>query len=209
MLRRSVVILVALMLVGIGVWIYFDRDNLARLTLFQDTPRSSTIAGITIGGPFTLSNQRGETVTEKSFDGQWRLMFFGFTHCPDVCPTKLTSLGTVMTKLGPQSAKIVPIFVRVDPERDTVPVMKDYVAAFDDRLVGLTGTPEQIQAMIGAFRIYAQKAFPKDQRDSKEYNVDHSAFTYLMGPHNEFLDVLAYDLTPQQMVERIQPYLAR
>jgi protein SCO1/2 len=206
-LRYAILVLAALMLVGIGIWAFVHRDRLERLSSQGENQPSKAIAGVTIGGPFTLTNHRGETVTEKSFDGRWRLVFFGFIHCPDICPTKLTNLGMVMELLGDQAAKIVPIFVTVDPERDTVAVMKDYVAAFDSRLVGLTGSPAQIDAMVKSFRVYAQKVPLKDKPESRDYTVDHSAYTYIFGPNNEFIDVMAYDLTPEKMAERIRSNL--
>lgn len=212
-IQKSIVVLLCVILAGIALWAGFNRDKLSGLAVFARQELESTtpaVTGVSIGGPFQLVDQDGQNVTDQSYKGKIRLMFFGFTHCPDVCPTKLTSLQQVMDKLGPYTAHIVPIFISVDPERDTVPVMKSYVHAFSDQLVGLTGTQEQVLSVIKSYRVYAQKTSPDTAHelapDSKDYTVDHSAFTYIMGPDNEFLDVMSYELTPDDMFARIKPF---
>jgi cytochrome oxidase Cu insertion factor (SCO1/SenC/PrrC family) len=159
-----------------------------------------------IGGPFTLINQDGETVTQATFDGQYRLMFFGFTHCPDFCPTKLYHISQMLDRLpAEQVAKIAPIFVTIDPARDTAPILKDYLTGFDPRFTGLTGSAEQVAAAAKAFRVYFQKV-PGD--DPEFYNVDHSTFTYVMGPDNSFIDVITYDTPIEVMVEKVGSYVS-
>lgn len=137
------------------------------------------VAGASIGGPFTLVDQNGRTVTEKDFPG-WLLIYFGFTYCPAVCPTELQKMATVMKKLGPdKAAKIRPLFISIDPERDTPEALKGYVAMFDPRLEGLTGTVEQIEAVKREWRVYAAKV---QDPGASDYTMDHSSFTYLMSP---------------------------
>lgn len=193
------------MLAGIIVWAWFNRDQLTGLAAFRDGAKSNTvnIGAAVIGGPFTLVNQDGVTVTDRDFAGKYRLMFFGFTHCPDVCPTKLTALTEVVTLLGDKAHLVVPIFVTLDPERDTPDVLKGYVRAFSDTLVGLTGTADQIQAVVKNYRIYAQKT-----SSDTGYSIDHSAFSYLMGPKNEFIDVMPYDTSPEDMAAKVNQHLA-
>ena len=111
-----------------------------------------------IGGPFTLVNHSGETVTDTDFHGRFLLVFFGYTYCPDICPTTLTTITEALDRLGPDGDKVTPVFVSVDPERDRPEYLKEYLAYFHPRLVGLRGTPEQVAAAAGAYRVYYAKA---------------------------------------------------
>lgn len=141
------------------------------------------IAGVQIGGPFALVDHNGQDVTEKNYKGKYKLIFFGFTFCPVICPTELQKITSVMNTLDEQTAsKIQPIFITVDPERDTPEVMKEYVHLYDQRIVGLTGTRPQIDIVINDYKIYAQKVEDPDYND---YMMDHSANIYLMSPDNE------------------------
>lgn len=141
-----------------------------------------------IGGPFELVSGTGEIVTDKTFAGKPTVMFFGFTYCPDVCPTTLSELQGWMAELGPDAEKLNYAFVSVDPERDTPDVMRDYVWAFDNRITPLTGSKEQVDAMLKAYRVYAKRV-PLDDGD---YTMDHSAAVYLMNENNEFVGTIAY-----------------
>jgi cytochrome oxidase Cu insertion factor (SCO1/SenC/PrrC family) len=143
-----------------------------------------------IGGPFTMVNQKGETVTNKSFDGHYTIYFFGYTFCPDVCPTELQVLTAALKELGPDAAKITPVFVSIDPERDTPKIIGEYVSNFDSRFVGLTGSPEQLANMARAFHVYYKKeANPKD---AQNYGMDHPSILYLMGPDGKFAKHFPY-----------------
>jgi protein SCO1/2 len=157
-------------------------------------PEEPPLKGAAIGGPFTLTDQDGRTATDRQFAGRYRIVYFGFTHCPDVCPTDLAAIGQALRqfeKSDPaRAAKIVPIFVSVDPERDTPAVLKDYVAAFHPRLIGLTGTPQQVAAAAKAFGIYYSK---EPGTAPGGYNVNHSRFTYLLGPDGAPIALLAAD----------------
>jgi protein SCO1/2 len=139
----------------------------------------ATPGGVQVGGPFTLVDDTDKPVTEASWPGHWLLIYFGYTFCPDVCPTELQTIATALDALGPQAAQVVPIFITIDPERDTPELMAGYVKLFDDRLIGLTGTPQQIAAVARAYRVYYAKVTPKE---STTYLMDHSSFIYLMGP---------------------------
>jgi protein SCO1/2 len=141
-----------------------------------------------IGGPFELVSGNGETVTDQTLAGKPTVMFFGFTYCPDVCPTTLSELQGWIEALGPDADKLNYAFVSVDPERDTPDVMRDYVGAFDDRIMALTGSRENIDSMLKAYRVYAKRV-PLDDGD---YTMDHSAAVYLMNADNKFVGTIAY-----------------
>ena len=142
-----------------------------------------------IGGPFTLVDGDGRTVTERDFMGKWMLIYFGYTFCPDVCPTSLSVVAGALDKLEPaQADKVVPVLITVDPARDTPAVMKDYAAAFHPRMVGLTGSPEQVAAVMKAYKVYAARAkSPAGETDDQTYTVDHSSILYLVGPDGRFV----------------------
>lgn len=151
--------------------------------------------GVVIGGPFQLVDHNGQAVTEQTYAGTWRLMFFGFTHCPDVCPTELQRLATVLDSLGPRAQRVTPLFVSIDPERDTPSALSAYVELFDPRIVGLTGTPEQIAAVTRSFRVYSAKV----PLDGGSYTMDHSAFVYLMRPDGSFGTLFPPDVPPERI----------
>ncbi|WP_341894972.1 SCO family protein [Ferrovibrio terrae] len=160
---------------------------------------------VSIGGPFSLTDQDGRTVSDKDFAGKLMLVYFGFTNCPDICPTGLQTIALAMDELGAAGATVQPILITVDPERDTPPVLKEYVQAFHERLIGLTGTPEQIAAVAKAYRVYYQKVVLKDS--SLGYSVDHSGFIYLMDGKGQYLTHFRHDATPDQMAQRIRAKL--
>lgn len=176
----------------------------ARIWLLEDGHQApQEAAQQTIGGPFTLLDGNGETVTEANFKGQYMLVYFGYTYCPDVCPTALQVMAQALDQLPAEtSAKITPIFISVDPERDTPEHVGQYVTHFYPTLVGLTGSPEQVKAAAAAYRIYYAKVEEKGA-DPDAYLMDHSAITYLMGPDGAFLSHFGHDTTPEQMAERL------
>ena len=136
-----------------------------------------------IGGPFSLVDQNGRAVTDKDLRGRPFLVFFGFTHCPDVCPTALFEISEVLGKLGPDAQRVSALFVTVDPERDTPAQMKDYLSSFDPHLLGLTGDPAAIAAVAKEYRVYVKKV-PLDHGD---YTMDHTALVYLMDKDGRFV----------------------
>jgi protein SCO1 len=138
-----------------------------------------------VGGPFSLTDHRGQRVSDRDFRGQPMLVFFGFTTCPDICPSGLQVIGAALDQLGPAGAKIVPVFVTIDPQRDTIEKMAAYVASFHPRLIGLTGSAEEVAGMLKAYRVYARKV--PDERDPARYTMDHSSIAYLMGPGGEMV----------------------
>jgi protein SCO1/2 len=161
-------------------------------------------AGPQIGGDFALVDHEGRRVTLASYAGRHLLVFFGFTHCPDVCPLALGEVSAALDALGPAAAKVQPIFVSVDPERDTPAVLKDYVAAFDDRIAGLTGTQEEVAAAARAYRVYFKKV---PVEGALGYTMDHSAFVYLMGPTGRLEAFFTHETKGEAMAKKIQGFL--
>ena len=161
--------------------------------------------GYRVGGPFTMIDQDGANVNEASFAGRYRLIFFGYTFCPDTCPTELGNLAVAMDALAAsdaqKAARVVPIFVTVDPARDTPEILQTYVAHFHPRLVGLTGNQEQVAAMAASYKVFSQLG--EDDADDGRYLVDHSAFTYLMGPDGGFLAMFNHGFDPAGLADSV------
>jgi protein SCO1/2 len=140
-----------------------------------------------IGGSFSLTDQFGQTRTDADFRGQFMLVFFGFTHCPDICPVELQTMSDALDLLGAEAGRVTPIFVTVDPERDTPEVLREYASHFHPRLVALTGSAEDIGAVARAYRVYYAKATgTQAPADPADYLMDHTAIIYLMGPDGLF-----------------------
>lgn len=154
-----------------------------------------------IGGPFTLVADDGRTVTDRSYRGKWLLVFFGYTHCPDVCPTTLAAIAASLRRLGPLAARVQPLFITVDPRRDTPRVLAKYVRAFDPRIVGLTGTSAQIAAVAHEYKVYFSADESADERDAQ---VDHSAFVYLMNPEGKFVQLFGGATPTNQIAARLR-----
>ncbi|MCA8928304.1 MAG: SCO family protein [Alphaproteobacteria bacterium] len=156
-----------------------------------------------IGGPFELVDQDGRTRTDKDFLGQNLLIYFGYTFCPDVCPTELSKIAAAMDLL-PEDANVTPIFITIDPERDTPAQMKAYVSAFHPRMVGLTGTPEQVAAAAKAYRVYFAK---NTSGGTTEYTMDHTSIIYFMDTKGEFVTHFTSDATPEAIAKRVREAL--
>jgi protein SCO1/2 len=156
----------------------------------------------TIGGPFALIDHNGKAITHRDLEGRPTLIFFGFTHCPDVCPTTLMEINKVFEVLGPQ-AKVAALFMSVDPERDTPALLKDYVSNFDSRIIGVTGPRESVDATLKTFRVFARRT--KGEGDS--YSVDHSSLVYLMDKQGRFATAFNLQQSPEQAARALRPYL--
>jgi protein SCO1/2 len=165
----------------------------------------SSVAGVPIGGGFHLVDQTGTPVTDATYAGRWRLMYFGYTFCPDVCPTELQTIAAAIDKLGPAGREVVPMFVSVDPARDTPAVMAKYVKLFSNRFVGLTGTPQQIADVAHAFRVYYAR---EPAKPGEAYAVDHSSFVYLMDPKGRLAALFNQDTSADDMAARIRDRLS-
>jgi len=158
-----------------------------------------------VGGPFELVDETGATVTDADFAGKLKLIYFGFTFCPDVCPTELAKIAIALEELGPLADEVTPIFITIDPERDDVEAVAAYTDHFWPTMVGLTGSPEQIDAAAKAYRVYYRKV--EDPGSSADYTMDHSSIIYLMGPDDGFIDFFSANATPEDIEEGIRKAL--
>lgn len=155
-----------------------------------------------IGGPFALIDQDGRAVTEKALVGSPSVIFFGFTHCPEVCPTALFEITQVYKALGPKGDKLKTFFVSVDPERDTPELLKLYLSSFDPRITGLTGSPEAVAQAMKAWRAFAKKV----PTEAGGYTVDHTALVYLMDAKGRFVSSVNLDRPPEETAKTIAAY---
>jgi protein SCO1 len=158
-----------------------------------------------VGGPFSLTDIDGKTVTDRDFRGRYMLVFFGFTHCPDICPAELQVIAQALDHLGHKANQVVPIFITVDPERDTSQAMAEYVKSFGPNFVGLTGSPEAIAAAAKAYRVAYSKIENKDSPG--DYTVDHSALVYLMGPDGKYVTHFSYGFSAEELAEKLDKLL--
>jgi cytochrome oxidase Cu insertion factor (SCO1/SenC/PrrC family) len=198
MSTRTFVILIALLttvlLGSVGAGYYVMRSM------------TTSDTGALVGGDFTLTDQTGARVSRDDFAGSYRLIYFGYTYCPDFCPTALTVMSQALDELGPElSEKVRPIFITIDPERDTVEALARYHEHFHPSFTMLTGTPEEVAVAAKAWRIYYRKA---ESESSSEYLMDHSTLTYLMGPDGRFLDHFPHDATAGDLAAALRKHLS-
>ena len=185
-----------LMLVGVLVaFAFFMGEPLARATT------------VTVGGPFTLSTLDGTTVTDQTYRGKWLLVYFGYTFCPRSCPTTVLAVSMVLKELGPDAAQVRPLFITVDPERDTPKVMRQYIESFDPRIVGLIGTPQQIAAAAHEYGAYYVRHSTGPGPD--DYVMDHSTYLYLMDPRGKFVRVFDPDTSSDQITDALHALIAQ
>ena len=175
----------------------------AAFVFYRPGPGGSGVA--LVGGPFSLTDHTGKRVTEKDFLGKYPLIFFGYTYCPDICPTELQVMSAALDQMGTRGEAIQPVFITIDPERDTPEVLKAYVENFHPRLVGLTGTAEEIAAVAKAYRAYYSKA----SGAAGDYLMDHSSILYLMGPDGKFLKHFTYTTDAKALAVELDAALSR
>jgi len=192
-LRRSLLAFVLLLAAAAAI---------AGAAFYLGDPGPGAPAPSAVGGPFALIDHDGRKVTEKDFAGRPHLIFFGFTRCPDVCPTALAEISAVFDKLGPD-AKVSGLFISVDPERDTPASLKDYLSSFDKRIVGLWGDPETTRAVMKSFRAFASKVPTKDG----DYTMDHTAIVYLIDKQGRFVNAFNLDRPPEAAAKELARYL--
>ena len=183
--------IISLAIIAIIVWTkYLNTDQ---------TPTAAENSRALIGGAFELVNHKGEIVTDKDFLGKYMIVYFGYTYCPDVCPMDLQIMADSLGYLEPSEVEqITPVFVTIDPDRDTQEVMAEYIAFFHKDLIGLTGTTEQIDTIKKAYKVYAAKA-----DDTPDYLVDHTAYTYFMGKDGNLLQHFNHGEDPEAMAARM------
>jgi protein SCO1 len=167
------------------------------------TPASQSTGGASVGGPFALVDQNGRAVTDKAFLGKPHLVFFGFTHCPDVCPTKLFEISEALRATGDKGRELRALFVTVDPERDKPEVLKSYLGSFDERIVGLTGPQEAIDGTVRAYRAFARKVPTKDG----DYTMEHTALVYLMDRNGRFVGSFNLNRAPADSAQELLRHL--
>jgi protein SCO1/2 len=176
----------------------------ASVALWRLGDRSAPQSGIaTVGGPFTLTDQNGAPRSDRDFHGRWVLLYFGYTFCPDVCPTTLAKMASALGKLGPQADRFVPVFVTIDPARDTPSVLKTYLAAFGPQFVGLTGKPSDIANVAHAYRVY----YAKHPLAGGNYAMDHSSVIYLIDPNGHFVKAYDDEVSPQALADDLKKQL--
>jgi protein SCO1 len=169
------------------------------------TPEGSRTEGrALIGGPFSLSDPSGKRVTDSDFRGKLMLVFFGYTHCPDVCPTELQNMAEVIGKLGPDAQQVAPIFISVDPARDTPEALSSYVENFSHSITGLTGTQDEVASAAKAYRVFFRKA----DGNQDNYSVDHSAFVYLMDRNGNYITHFMFNTPAETVVKEIKKHIS-
>jgi protein SCO1 len=173
---------------------------------FRDNPKGATgtLLASAIGGPFQLVDQNGKPFGDSDLKGKWHLVFFGYTNCPDTCPTALNELSLALDRLGKERDDVSIVFITVDPERDTPEVLKPYVANFDAPIIALTGSVEEVAQAAKAYRVY----YAKHPRTEGGYDMDHSAVIYVMDPQGRFAATFTPDSTAQAIAERLQKLLS-
>jgi protein SCO1/2 len=192
----------ALLILGVGAAILAAGLAIALWSLTTGGPLQS-VGTASIGGDFTLVDQNGKTRHAEDFRGKLMLIYFGYTYCPDVCPTELQAMGEAVDLLGEKQDAVVPIFVTIDPERDTSEQLRLYAGSFHPRLVALTGTKEQVAAAARAYKVY----FAKRPQEGGDYLMDHSSFVFLMGRDGKYLMHFGPGTTPEQMAAAIEKRL--
>ena len=170
------------------------------ITIFAAAALATTRSPPRIGGHFALTTADGRDVTDDTFRGKWLIVYFGYTFCPDACPTALNEIGRALYGLGELADQVQPLFITVDPTRDTAQVLSDYLKSFDPRIVGLRGTPEQIEAAAKQYHVYYR---PRRLGDG-QYAVDHSSYIYVMSPEGEFVRLLTGDLPGHKLAGELR-----
>jgi protein SCO1 len=162
---------------------------------------------VTVGGPFTLMAPDGTTVTDQTYRGKWLLVYFGYTFCPNSCPMTLNEIATALEKLGADAAKLIPLFITIDPQRDTREVLERYTQSFDRRIIGLTGSPQQIDAVTRQYGAYSARH--ETGPGPEDYVIDHSTYLYLMDPGGRFVRAFEADTSGDRIADDLRKLLAQ
>ena len=186
-----------LMILGAGAFVALELHDSGR-------GAEGTLLSAAIGGPFKLIDQNGHTVTNTALEGKWLLVYFGYTHCPDACPTALNNIALALSDLGADKNEVRPVFITIDPERDTAPVMKDYVSAFDAPILALTGSDAAVAQAAKEYRVY----YAKHPEPGGDYSMDHTSIIYVMDPKGRFTASFSGEDPPDQIAARLKKLLA-
>jgi protein SCO1/2 len=208
-LRALIITLAVLVGVVLASWLVIwqggqDKSRIAEMRMqAEQVQPDKTVPPNTskIGGPFTMTNQDGKTVTDADFKGKNILIYFGYTYCPDMCPTGLQSMSRALDQLGPDAGKVQPLFVTIDPDRDTPEKLKEYDAEFHPKIVGLTGTAAQVSTIAKEYQVYYAKGEKVDEHD---YMMDHSSLIYLMSTDGTLIATFPEDADPQAIVKALK-----
>ena len=203
MRQARIIVAILVLVVGAGgIW------NAVQKGYFGPTAgNQSTATKVMIGGPFELTDHRGSRVTEASYKGTHMLVFFGYTFCPDVCPTTLSTISSALDELGADAEKVTPLFVTVDAERDTPEYVKEYLEHFHPAIIGLSGNPKQIKAIAKGYGVYYAKAM-EEGADPEDYLMDHTSITYLMDNDGMYVTHFSHDTEASDMAAKIKSILA-
>ena len=199
MLRNRQVLLPYLLLVAaaIGGVLWYESEKVPGLGRVVSTGQAD------VGGPFQLTDQHGKPVSDQAFRGRYMLIYFGYSFCPDVCPTTLAVMAQALEKLGGKSSQVVPVFITIDPERDTPKVLDEYMKSFGPTFVGLTGSPDQIKTVEKRYRVYAVKK----PLEGGNYGMDHSSVIYLMGPDGKMVSFYDEAVSPDDLAKDLRAKL--
>lgn len=197
--RTRLAVIAATVAIGVGIGYAVQHF------LLPGAPQTRSFGEALIGGSFSLIDQNGQRRTDADFRGRLMLVNFGYTNCPDICPLGLALMADTLERLGPDAGKLQPIFITVDPARDTVAALKDYIAHFSDHIVGLTGSKEEIAAAAKAYRVYYK--VHGDPAKDPNYPVDHSGFLYLMDREGKFVTHFMHDTPVDRVVEGVRKAL--
>ncbi|KAF9224489.1 SCO1 protein [Gyrodon lividus] len=188
---------------GAGMFYYFQYEKQKLQEKKQKELESRSVGRAHVGGPFTLTTHNGKPFSDKDMLGKWNLVYFGFANCPDICPAELDKVGEIMKSLEFEYGQIFqPIFISVDPARDTTSHMKAYLADFHPRIIGLTGDYASTKSVCKAYRVYFST--PPNADPKGDYLVDHSIYVYLMDPNGKFVEAFGQNSTPEDVVERVK-----
>ena len=191
------------LLIATGVAVLALGGGVALRQAVDARAAASSVVGTELGAPFVLTDQNGDEITEAAFQGRPGLLFFGFTHCPDVCPTTIHDMETWLTDLDVGKDEIGAYFVTVDPERDTPAFLKDYLEPQSDRITGITGDPDAVRAMAKSWRVY----FQRRELGEGQYTMDHFASTFVLDAEGKVVDLIAYQEDPESAKSKIAAVL--
>ncbi|ODQ77980.1 hypothetical protein BABINDRAFT_163031 [Babjeviella inositovora NRRL Y-12698] len=197
--------IVLLLVTGGGFTWFFSREK-RRLAIQKEAEANRGVGKPLIGGPFNLVDHNGNTFTEEKLKGKFSLVYFGFTHCPDICPDELDKMGLMLDELKKDNINLQPIFITCDPARDSPEIIKEYLSEFHEDLIGLTGEYNEIKSVCKRYRVYFST--PPDLKPGQDYLVDHSIFFYLMDPEGNFIDALGRQYEADGAVAKIKEHVA-
>ncbi len=198
---RGIIAVLVLIVGGGGLWVAIQDGYFGPIS-----GKNGDQSGL--GGPFTMTDHLGNPVTERTYQGRHMLVFFGYTFCPDMCPTTLSTISTALDLLGADAKKVNPLFVTIDPARDTPEYLRDYLVHFHPSIIGLTGNTEQVRAIAKGYGVYYAKV-QENSADPEDYLMDHTTITYLMNEDGEYAAHFSHRTDPQSMVDQIRAILAQ